>query len=114
MKQSIPGKIGRIKFKSGGGELRVLPRGKHERRDHAVASLRDNVEWIEKEFDEDIAGFAIVVWDHDMRRADMSFIGRNSPISSWSMPYFVFANLLDRRTEDMVNDAVSRWLSNGD
>jgi len=109
MNDRMPGLIGRIRPKSG-GELRVVPRNKHAVRDSAVAALEESVDWVRESYPEDLAGYALVVWDHSMNRSDMSFVAVNSPIRSWYLPHWVFANLLQRQVEGEVDNAVRGWL----
>lgn len=92
-------RIGRIRMKAGGAEVRVFERPRSGLPD----KLRRNVETLIGYFP-DMAGFAIVCWGADASWSRATGDSGKSPITLTLMPSFVAEVLRRDVTDDVVCD----------
>ncbi len=94
-------RIRAVRFKSG-GEVRLLPSQRELQHNKIVGILKDSVRSYLELYEGRMAGFALVVWDVDMRSSATLRMTPTSQVNTTQAPAFVGERL---RREVSIDDA---------
>lgn len=109
VKQSIP-RIRSVRFKNGGGYVRVLKSRREAEHKDVLRCLHEAVQWADDHHNNSLVGYALVAWDQDGMTSTDCRIANSGRVSSFHLPQFVAECIRRDLAERDAGGVVKRML----